>query len=141
LRSRRAVLPATVLGVAAILGTVLPSRAQQDQPQIRFTAPTTRAAGAVTRTDVEFSLPADARLMRPARVRVIAVADGRLVEFLPFFITGRGTVQKGFRGLHTESYLPGVYQVSAEVEYLHPRLGAKTAVSPAVTLTIPEPTP
>lgn len=139
-RPRRGPILAAVLLAAAVLGVVLPSRAQQEQPEIRFSAPTTRATGRTTRTDVEFTLPAGVRLNRAARVRVID-AQGRLIELLPFFITGRGATNKGFRGLHTESYLPGVYRVTAEVEYTHPQRGPGTAVSEAVTLTIPVPTP
>jgi hypothetical protein len=63
--------------------------------------------------------------------------EGRLIELLPVFITRRAPAWNGTRGLYTESYLPGVYKVSAELPYTRPRLGPGTVVTPSVTLTIP----
>jgi hypothetical protein len=136
----RVVLSAAALGTAATLCMVLPSRAQQDRPELRFSAPATRAAGAQTPVDVDFTLPAGFQLTRPARIRVVD-EEGQLIELLPVFITRRAPAWKGIRGLHTESYLPGVYKVSAELPYTHPRLGPGTVVTPPVTLTIPASAP
>jgi hypothetical protein len=134
--STRVVLSAVGLGTAATLCMVLPSRAQQDRPELHFSAPATRAAGSQTPVDLDFTLPAGFQLTRPARVRVVD-EEGRLIELLPVFITRRAPAWKGTRGLHTENYLPGIYKVSAELIYVHPRLGPGTVATPPVTLTIP----
>jgi hypothetical protein len=136
--SLRLALAAGALTGAVVLGTVLPSRAQQNLPTLRPTAPATRQAGRLTRVDLDFTLPTGFRLFRNPRFRVIDARD-RIVELLPITLTQRPPTGQGFRRLHTGAYRPGVYRLRAECDYVDASGARGTVVTPWSTLTVPTP--
>jgi hypothetical protein len=134
LSSRPAVL---VLG-GALLCLALPSDSQQPTPAGAplVVVPATAVRNARTRVTLDFTPPPGLQLARAPRLRVIDAKD-ELVELLPSFLSQQTPTALGFRELHTENYLPGIYRVRAEVDYLQASGSEATLVSPWVTLTVP----
>lgn len=136
--SHRLALAAVFLAGVAVLFAVPPTRAQQNLPTLRPTTPLVRQTGRLTRTDLDFTLPAGVRLLRNPRFRVIDARD-QIVELLPITITRRAPTGQGFRRLHTGSYRPGVYRVRAECDYVDAAGVRGAVVTPWSTLTVPTP--
>lgn len=122
--------------VVLCLGT-LAAHGQQELPAIRHVAPEVAARGDITTVRVEGTLPSGFWLRREPRVRVTD-ASGTVVELLPI-LRGPPPQIKGYRGVTTGYYVPGVYQVRAELDYFDPDGAPGAAVSPWTTLTVPPP--
>src|SRR5947209_3209588 len=115
-----AVLAAAILTAAALLAGPTPSPAQQSLPAVTHSAPAAAAArGATTSVTLAFTVPPGLALATNPRVRVTD-AKGNLVELLPATLTRRPPSGAATRALHTGTYRPGTYQVSAEVVTLNP---------------------
>lgn len=122
--------------VVLCFGTVA-AHGQQELPAIRHVAPEVAARGDITTVRVEGTLPSGFWLRREPRVRVTD-ASGTVVELLPI-LRGPPPQIKGYRGVTTGHYVPGVYQVRAELDYIDPDGAPGAAVSPWTTLTVPPP--
>lgn len=140
--SLRRLSPGGTLTAWLLAGTVVAFHArstfgQQEIPTVRHSAPTVRSPGRTTTVDLDFTLPRGFQLARNPRLRVID-AKGQLVEFVPTYINARSLTGKGHRGLRTRAYLPGTYQVRAEIDYQDVRGGKGTVVSSWASLIVPE---
>jgi hypothetical protein len=125
--SRPAALAAVGVGGAALLLLARPLRGQQVSPVLHASAPATAESGPTTTVSYDFALPPTFQFLYSPSVRVID-ATGRLIEFLPMHVTQRTPIWKGYRGLHTENYHPGAYQVRVELDYMQPD-GAQASVA------------
>ena len=136
LSPRSAALTAAALAGAATLLFARPLRGQQGPFAVQASIPATASAGPTT--DVSYSFPAlpGFQLQRNPRVRVTDAA-GQVEELLPMYIERQSPVWSGHRGLHTETYQPGTYRVSVEVDYNLPSGLAGTVAAPATLLTVP----
>lgn len=146
--SRRTTAALAVLGGAVALMVALPSRGQQPSPgktvspsqesgpMVQLVAPPVALTGPSTRADLTFTLPTGFQLARNPRLRVVNDKD-ELVELLPTYISQRSPVGTGYRDLHTENYLPGMYRVRAEVDYRQADGKTGIAITPWFTLTMP----
>jgi hypothetical protein len=132
--SRQAALAAMALSSAAALLAVIPSRAQQNQPNVRFTVPAT-AGRAATRIDYQFTLPAGLQLVRVPEVRVLD-AKNAVAEQWPMYVLQRTPEFRGYQILQTQNYPPGRYLVRVEVPYRLPDGRQSRFVSPTVPMTV-----
>jgi hypothetical protein len=128
---------ATLVGVAVLCFGTLAAHGQQELPEIRHVAPEVAARGDITIVRVEGTLPEGFGLRREPRVRVTD-ASGTEVELLPIIRNPPPQI-RGYRGMTTGYYAPGVYLVRAELDYYGPDGAPGTAVSPWTTLTVPPP--
>jgi hypothetical protein len=138
----RTVAVTGIIGGLAALFLGLPSRGQQPTPgqpgapSAQVVAPPAVVRGTNTPVTLDFTLPANGRLVRQPRLRVIDAKD-ELVELLPTFLNQQPATS-GFRDLHTENYLPGTYRLRAEVDFTTPGGPEVTVASPWVTFVVPE---
>jgi hypothetical protein len=135
-------LSALALGGTIVMLLALPSRGQQptpNQPTIQLTVPAVAEPGR-TRVSYQLALPDGFELSSPPAVRVVH-EDGKLAEFGLLQIEQQTPVWSGFRRLWTKTYTPGTYRVTIEVEFKRPDGTGDKLVTPAATLTVPEPVP
>jgi hypothetical protein len=142
--SRKAAARAAVLGGAALLCLIGPSRGQQPTPgqptpapagvAVQATVPAT-ATGARTRVDYHLTLPAGLRLREWPRVDIFNAA-GELLGLVPTRITQRTPVIAGFVRLSTKTFPPGTYLVAVEANLILPDGSVQRVAAPLTTLTV-----
>jgi hypothetical protein len=114
----------------------VPSRGQQNQPNVRF------GVGAGVRghrrVDTDFTLPPGDKLVGLPRVKVFDAKD-KLVELWRMYLTESTPAFKAYQDLETKNYPPGAYKVIVEVDLTLPNGTKQTFATPGTVVTVTRP--